>query len=95
MRERKTIRIFGIAEKTPGGTGVITGMILAHRVFFKKRLKLTTIASRRIPIPKTSPLAIPRKSLEYKGKIPIPTSCEEKGQKTAEAGLYTRASSRR
>jgi hypothetical protein len=95
MRERNTRRTPGIAAKTAGGIGIVTGGILAHPVFFIRRLKLTTNTRRRIPRAKTSPFAILRKSLEYEGKIPIPTSCEDKGQNTAEAGLYTSASSRR
>jgi len=48
-----------------------------------------------MPIPNTSPFAMLKKSLEYDEKNPIPTSCEDKGQNTAEDDLYTRTSSRR
>jgi hypothetical protein len=95
MTERKTRRILGITKKTAGETGGITGGRLAHPVFLIRRLELTRSVRRTIPIPNTSAFAILKKSLEYKGKSPIPTSWEEKGQKTAEAGLYTMASSRR
>ena len=94
-KERNTTTIFTIAEKGAGGSGLIFMGRAVHPVLLRWILAPTVSRRRRIPIPNTSPFAMLKKSLEYDGKNPIPTSCEDTGQNTADAGLYTKTSSRR